>query len=74
MILTVGVGIRTCLFVGYMAGISHSRANTTGACYEFFVIPPLTTLKTTREESSMSNFHTIPFREAHVEIWSGAHI
>ena len=37
-------------------------SHTTGACYD----SPPSTLKTTREESKMSNFHTILFQNSFV--------
>ena len=39
--------------------------STTGACYDFFP-PSSSTLKTTREESKMSNFHTPLFQNSFV--------
>jgi hypothetical protein len=48
----------------YTNTISHNAVywlgRPTGACYHFF-IPRLTALKTTREESQMSHFHTTLF-------------
>ena len=49
--------------VGIMSQAQHSRL-TTGACYDF--PPPPSTLKTTREESKMSNVHTTLFQNSFV--------
>ena len=42
----------------------HKSRQTTGACYDFYFFP--STLKTTREESKMSNFHTTLFQNSFV--------